>query len=207
MPSVKKGFLAATSLGVIGVGAVAAVTILASASAAVPTKPAIVPGATSVSLSNPAQLLARGAAAGVPLSITCTTPPIPPGQSVSKFANVQISEVVSGNVVETGFGGESEFTCDGAPHAVIIDVIPGGFGGPFGSAGVRPFTGGTAFASAVVSVCTFPGFLFPPTAPFASPSAPPSPFPSPIPPIPPILPVCQNAKASQVITIQGDNAG
>jgi len=202
MSSLKKGILVVASLSVISLGTAAVVASFASAAGAVA-------GKASISLAKRAELLARGAAVGVPVSVTCTAPTVPSGQSPEQSLTVQLSEVVADNVVQQGFGAESEFTCDGSAHTVTIFVTPGSNIGPFGGGSpVRPFTDGTAFASAQLSLCSFPGFIPPPFPPFASPSPlpPPTPIPSP-PPGPPGFPSCQLARSTAVISIQGDNEG
>ena len=186
MPSVKKGLLAVASLSVITLGAAALVASFASTAGAVA-------GKASISLAERGELLARGAAVGVPVSVTCTAPTVPSGQSLEQSLTVQLSEVVAGDVVQQGFGAESDFTCDGSAHSVTIFVTPGSNAGPFGGASpVRPFTDGTAFASARLSLCTFPGFI---------------PLPTPIPSPPPGFPSCQSARSTAVISIQGHNEG
>lgn len=166
--------------------------------------PAGVPGGqATISLTKQAELLARGAAVGVPVSITCTAPSVPSGQSLSQYVSVQLSEVVLDNVVQQGYGTASEFTCDGSVHTVTVYVAPGSSGGPYGGTPMRPMTDGTAFASAQLSICSLPGIILPPTAPFAAPT--PLPIPSPIPSFP--VPVCQSASSTSVITIQSKNEG
>jgi hypothetical protein len=197
MSTLKKGVLLVASLCAISLGTVAVVASLPSAAGAAG-------GTATVKLGKQADLLARGAAVGVPVHITCSTPTLPPGQSLSQNVSVQVSEVVAGDVVQEAFGNESDFTCDGSPHSVTVYAVPGSNAGPFGGSPAHPLTDGTAFASAQLSVCTLPGIFPTPFAPFASPT--PGPLPSPIPspiPGPPGLPSCESARDATVITIQG----
>jgi hypothetical protein len=196
MSSLKKGVLFVASLGAISIGTVAVVASLPSAAGAAG-------GKATVKLGKQAELLARGAAVGVPVHITCSTPTIPAGQSLSQNVSVQLSEVIAGDIVQEAFGNESEFTCDGSAHTVTVYVVPGGNSGPFGASPAHPLTDGTAFASAQLSVCTLPGFFPPPFAPFASPSPSLSPSPIPSPPGPPGLPSCESARNATVLSIQG----
>lgn len=193
MSSLKKGVLFVASLGAVSLGTVAVAASLPSAAGAAG-------GSATVTFARDATLLARGAAVGVPVHITCNAPTVPAGQSLSQNVSVQLSEVVAGDVVQQAFGSRSDFTCDGSVQTMTVYVVPGGNGGPFGGSPAHPLTDGTAFASAQLSVCTFPGGLPAPFAPFASP--PPIPLPSPI-PGPPGLPSCQSAQHTAVITIQG----
>jgi hypothetical protein len=199
MSSLKKGVLLVASLGAVSLGTVAVAASLPSAAGAAG-------GTATVTFAKDATLLARGAAVGVPVHITCSAPSIPAGESLSQNVSVVLSEVVAGDVVQQAFGNRSDFTCDGSIQTMTVYVVPGGNGGPFGGSPAHPLTDGTAFASAQLSVCTFPGGFpggFPtPFAPFASPA--PGPSPSPIPlPSPPGLPSCQSAQHTAVITIQG----
>jgi hypothetical protein len=199
MSSLKKGVLVlGTSLGAILLGTVAVASFPAAAGAA--------GGKAIVTLGKQAQLFARGAAVGVPVHITCDATGVPTGQSLSQNVSVQLSEVVAGDVVQQGYGSSSDFICDGSPHSSTVYVIPNGGGAPFGGSPAHPFTDGTAFASAQLSVCSLPG-IFPPTAaPFASPMPSPPPLPTPIPSLPG-LPSCQSAQHQTVISIVGDNEG
>jgi hypothetical protein len=200
MSSFKKGVVAlVASLGAISLGSVAVASFPSAAGAA--------GGKAIVTLGKQAQLFARGAAVGVPVHITCDAPSVPTGQSLSQNVSVQVSEVVAGDVVvQAGYGSASDFICDGSPHSSTVYVIPNGAAAPFGGGAAHPFTDGTAFASAQLSVCSLPG-IFPPTAaPFASPMPPPSPLPSPIPSLPG-LPSCQSGQHQTVISIVGDNEG
>jgi hypothetical protein len=195
MSSLKKGVLFVASLGAVSLGTVAVAASLPSAAGAAG-------GKATVTLGKKGELLARGAAVGVPLHITCSTPTVPAGQSLSQNVSVQLSEVVAGDVVQEAFGNESDFTCDGSAHTVTVYVVPGGNAGPFGGSPAHPLTDGTAFASAQLSVCTLPGIFPAPFAPFASPT--PGPTPSPIPiPSPPGLPSCDSARSATVISIEG----
>lgn len=197
MSSLKKGVVAlVASLGAISLGTVAVASFPSAAGAA--------GGKAIVTLGKQAQLFARGAAVGVPVHITCDAPSVPTGQSFSQNVSVQLSEVVAGDVVQAGYGNESDFICDGSPHSSTVYVMPNIGGGPFGGGALHPFIDGTAFASAQLSICSMPG-IFPPTAaPFAPP--PPSPLPSPIPSFPG-LPSCQSGRHQTVISIVGDNEG
>ena len=193
MSTLKKGLLLVASLCAISLGTVAVVASLPSAAGAAG-------GTATVKLGKQADLLARGAAVGVPVHITCSTPTLPAGQSLSQNVSVQLSEVVAGGIVQEAFGNESDFTCDGSPHGVTVYAVPGSSGGPFGGSPAHPLTDGTAFASAQLSVCTLPGIFPTPFAPFASPT--PGPLPSPI-PSPPGLPSCESERDATVIIIQG----
>ena len=117
---------------------------------------------------------------------------------------MQLSEVVAGDIVQQGFGSESEFICDGSPHSNTVYVVPNAGAGPFGGSAAHPFTDGTAFASAHLSICSLPGIFPPSLAPLAPPT--PLPMPSPIPGLPG-LPSCQSAQHMTVVSIQGDNEG
>jgi hypothetical protein len=198
MSSLKKGVLLVASLGAVSLGTLAVAASLSSAAGAA----GAAGGKAVVTVGKQGELLARGAAVGVPLHITCSTPTVPAGQSLSQNVSVQLSEVVAGDIVQEAFGNESEFTCDGSAHTVTVYVVPGGNGGPFGGSPAHPLTDGTAFASVQLSVCTLPGIFPPPFAPFASQT--PSPLPSPIPlPSPPGLPSCESARNATVISIEG----
>jgi len=198
MSSLKKGvLLLVASLGGISLGTVAVAASFPSAAGAAG-------GKAIVTLGKQAELFARGAAVGVPVHITCDAPSVPTGQSLSQNVSVQLSEVVAGDVVQQGYGSASDFICDGSPHSSTVYVMPNGSAGPFGGSTAHPFTDGTAFASAQLSVCSLPG-IFPPTAaPFTSPMQ--SPLPSPIPSFPG-LPSCQSAQHQAVVSIVGDNEG
>ncbi|HKN50428.1 MAG TPA: hypothetical protein VJ010_09405 [Actinomycetota bacterium] len=205
MSSLRKGMLLAASLGVISLGTVAVAVSLPSAAGAAGSKPIVTLGAQ-------AELFARGAAVGVPVHITCSAPAVPNGLSLSQNVSVQLSEVVAGDVVQQGYGSASEFICDGSPHHITVYVIPNGSAGPLGGSASHPFTDGTAFASAQLSVCSMPGIFPTSSSPFASPTPPPMPppLPSPMPsPGPgfPGFPSCQSAQHMTVISIQGDNEG
>ena len=206
MSSLKKGvLLLVASLGGISLGTVAVAASFPSAAGAAG-------GKAIVTLGKQAELFARGAAVGVPVHITCDAPSVPTGQSLSQNVSVQLSEVVAGDVVQQGFGSTSEFICDGSPHHTTVYVVPSGSGGPFGGSAAHPFTDGTAFASAQLSVCSMPGIFPTSSSPFASPTPPPMPppLPSPMPsPGPgfPGFPSCQSAQHMTVISIQGDNEG
>ncbi len=198
MSSLKKGvLLLVASLAGISLGTVAVAASFPSAAGAAG-------GKAIVTLGKQAELFARGAAVGVPVHITCDAPSVPTGQSLSQNVSVQLSEVVAGDVVQQGYGSASDFICDGSPHSSTVYVMPNGSAGPFGGSTAHPFTDGTAFASAQLSVCSLPG-IFPPTAaPFTSPMQ--SPLPSPIPSFPG-LPSCQSAQHQAVVSIVGDNEG
>jgi len=197
MSSLKKGvLLLVASLGGISLGTVAVAASFPSAAGAAG-------GKAIVTLGKQAELFARGAAVGVPVHITCDAPTVPSGQSLSQNVSVQLSEVVAGDVVQQGYGRASDFICDGSPHSSTVYVIPNGSAGPFGGSAAHPFTDGSAFASAQLSICSLPG-IFPSAAPFASP--PPPPMPSPIPGLPG-LPSCQSTQHQTVISIVGDNEG
>ena len=198
MSSLKKGvLLLVASLGGISLGTVAVAASFPSAAGAAG-------GKAIVTLGKQAELFARGAAVGVPVHITCDAPSVPTGQSLSQNVSVQLSEVVAGDVVQQGYGSASDFICDGSPHSSTVYVMPNGSAGPFGGSTAHPFTDGTAFASAQLSVCSLPG-IFPPTAaPFTSPMQ--SQLPSPIPSFPG-LPSCQSAQHQAVVSIVGDNEG
>jgi hypothetical protein len=199
MSSLKKGVLVlGTSLGAILLGTVAVASFPAAAGAA--------GGKAIVTLGKQAQLFARGAAVGVPVHITCDATSVPTGQSLSQNVSVQLSEVVAGDIVQQGYGSSSDFICDGTPHSSTVYVIPNGGGAPFGASPAHPFTDGTAFASAQLSVCSLPGIFPPPATPFASPMPSPPPLPIPIPSLPG-LPSCQSAQHQTVISIVGDNEG
>jgi hypothetical protein len=193
MSSLKKGVLFVASLGAVSLGTVAVAASLPSAAGAAG-------GTATVTFAKDATLLARGAAVGVPVHITCSAPTVPAGESLSQNVSVVLSEVVAGDVVQQAFGSRSDFTCDDSVQTMTVYVVPGGNGGPFGGSSAHPLTDGTAFASAQLSVCTFPGGFPTPFAPFASPT--PIPLPTPI-PSPPGVPSCQSAQHAAVITIQG----
>jgi hypothetical protein len=201
MSSLKKGvLLLVASLGAISLGTVAIAASFPSAAAAAG-------GKAIVTLGKQAELFARGAAVGVPVHITCDAPSVPTGQSLSQNVSVQLSEVVAGDVVQQGYGSGSDFICDGSPHSSTVYVMPNSSTGPFGGSSAHPFTDGTAFASAQLSVCSLPGIFLPTAAPFASPTPPPPPpLPSPIPSFPG-LPSCQSGQHQAVVSIVGDNEG
>ena len=201
MSSLRKSLLLlVASLGAISLGTVAVVASFPSAAGAAG-------GKAIVTLGKQAELFARGAAVGVPVHITCDAPTVPTGQSLSQNVSVQLSEVVAGDVVQQGFGSESEFICDGSPHSSTVYVVPNGSAGPLGGSAAHPFTDGTAFASAQLSICSLPGIFPSSLAPLAPPT--PLPLPSPIPSLPglPGLPSCQSARHMTVISIVGDNEG
>ena len=200
MSSLKKGVLLVASLGAISLGTVAVALSFPSAAGAAGSKPI-------VTLGTQAELFARGAAVGVTVHITCSAPAVPNGLTFSQNVSVQLSEVAAGDVVQQGYGSASDFICDGSPHSSTVYVMPNGSAGPFGGSTAHPFTDGTAFASAQLSVCNAPG-IFPSPGPFASPTPPPmpSPMPSPIPGLPG-FPSCQSAQHMTVISIVGDNEG
>ena len=204
MSSLRKDLLLlVASLGAISLGTVAVVASFPSAAGAAG-------GKAIVTLGKQAELFARGAAVGVPVHITCDAPSVPNGQSLSQNVSVQLSEVVAGDVVQQGYGSQSDFICDGSPHSSTLYVVPSGAAGPFGGSAAHPFTDGTAFASAQLSICSLPGIFLPTAAPFASPMLPPPPSPMPMPsPIPnlPGLPSCQSGQHQTVISIVGDNEG
>jgi hypothetical protein len=188
MSSLKKGVLSVASLGAISLGTVAVVASLPSTAGAAG-------GKAIVTLGKVGELLARGAAVGVPVHITCTTPTVPAGQSLSQNVSVQLNEVVAGNVMQEGYGNESEFPCDGGPHSITVFVSTSSSAGAFGGSPAHPFAGGTAFASAQLSICTQPGIL-PPPPHFAPPT--PSPIPSSA-----GMPGCQFGRNTTVFSIQG----
>src|SRR2546421_12522871 len=111
MSSLKKGVLSVASLGAISLGTVAVVASLPSTAGAAG-------GKAIVTLGKVGELLARGAAVGVPVHITCTTPTAPAGQSLSQNGSGQLNEVVAGNVMQEGYGNESEFPCGGGPPPI-----------------------------------------------------------------------------------------
>ena len=200
MSSLKKRVLVlVASLGAMSLGTLAV-------AASFPAAAGAAGGKAIVTLGKQAELFARGAAVGVPVHITCDAPSVPTGQSASQNVNVQLSEVVAGDVVQQGYGSKSDFICDGSPHSSTVYVIPNGAAGPFGGSAAHPFTDGTAFASATLSVCSLPGIFLPTAAPFASPMPSPLPLPSPIPSLPG-FPSCQSAQHQTVISIVGDNEG
>lgn len=203
MFSIKKGVVGAASLGLVAAGTIATVALTGPASGAAPRAvPAAPAPKAAISVNPHADLVARGAAVGVGMSVTCDAPSVTPGFNLSQYVSVQISEVVAGNVVQTGYGSVPTFTCDGSAHDTTVYVVPSLNGGPLGGGGaVRPFAAGSAFAAAQLSVCSLPGIILPPLAPFATPTVPPSPIPL---PTPGGLPVCESASANQVITITGE---
>jgi hypothetical protein len=191
MSSLKKGVLFVASLSAISLGTVAVVASLPSAAGAAG-------GKAIVTLGKVGELLARGAAVGVPVHVTCSLPTVPAGQSLSQNVSVQLNEVVAGNIIQEGYGNESEFPCDGGPHSITVFVAASSGAGPLGGSPAHPFSGGTAFASAQMSICTMPGIFPPPPpfAPFAGPTSPASPTAAGV-------PGCQFARNTTVLTIQG----
>ena len=71
------------------------------------------------------EVLARGAAVTVSLSVSCDPLPPPPAEfpAPNVFLGLQISQVVDGGVTE-GTGSASDIICDGAAHPVDAFVIP-----------------------------------------------------------------------------------
>ena len=123
MSRLKKGVLLVASLGAISLGTAAVVASLPSAAGAAG-------GKAIVTLGKQGELLARGAAVGVPVHITCSAPAVPAGESLSQNVNVVLSEVVAGDVVQQAFGNRSDFTCDGSVQTMTVYVVPGGSGRP-----------------------------------------------------------------------------
>jgi len=123
--------------------AVAAVTVTGATAAAmlIPASPAVAFSsgglALDVLVQSPANLIAKGAAVGVPILYTC---------SGASFASLQVNvtERVSGNAVANGFGQLSNPICTGEIESVTMDIT---------ASGARAFAKGAAFVSASLFGC------------------------------------------------------
>jgi hypothetical protein len=124
---------------------VAAVTVTGATAAAM-----ILPASQAVAFSSgglaldvlvqsPAQLIAKGAAVGVPVLYTCS-----PG-ATDVGLSVDVTERVSGNAIASGSAQLPTISCTGEIKSATIDV-------PATSA--RAFAKGTAFATGAIFGCT-----------------------------------------------------
>lgn len=125
--------------------AVAAVTIASATAAAmlVPSSPAVAFSSgglvLDVKVQSPAQLVAKGAAVGVPVLYTCS------GASSSPSLSVQVTERVSGGQIANGSGFVDTLTCTGEIQSLTVQVTA------FSS---RAFAKGSAVATADIFGCS-----------------------------------------------------
>lgn len=102
--------------------------------------PTLATAATTISVVDPAPLVAKGAGALMSVEVTCD-PSFGPGSRL--FANVSLIQR-AGNSTTQGFGGINDtIDCDGVPHTFQILV-------PFSG---RVFHKGSAIAQASETVC------------------------------------------------------
>jgi hypothetical protein len=136
---------------------------------------------TTLEMGKVANLIANGAALGVPLTVACE--PVPPGGATNVFVQVRQA---AGDVVASGNGFLDALPCDDTAHPIGVHVLA--------DPGSRPFRAGPAVVQASLAVCTNvggpvelsstgsggrPDLLLPAPEP---PPPPPAPDPGPVPP-------------------------
>jgi hypothetical protein len=111
--------------------------------------PSLANAQTTIDVGDTAPLLAKGAAANVPVEITCVTPTTNVQISVNVVQRTGNITTNGGGFVSSGFGGSATISCSSSPQIVEVVVTVTSSG--------RIFKQGVALAHASIFECD-PGF-------------------------------------------------